>query len=38
MALIRQMPISGPILNCMNSMAASPPIVVNELAQTSGIA
>ena len=31
MALIRQMPMSGPILNCMNSMAQRPPIVVREL-------
>ena len=31
MALIRQMAISGPILNCMNSMATRPPMVVREL-------
>ena len=34
---MRQMPISGPILNCMNSMAARPPTVVSELALISGI-
>ena len=37
MALIRQMAISGPILNCMNSMATRPPMVVRELELISGI-
>ena len=37
-ALIRQMPMSGPILNCMNSIAARPPIVVSELAPISKMA
>ena len=37
-ALMRQMPISGPILNCMNSIAARPPTVVSELAPISGMA
>ena len=30
--------MSGPILNCMNSMAARPPTVVRELAPISGMA
>ena len=30
--------MSGPILNCMNSMAARPPTVVRELALISGMA
>ncbi len=37
MALMRQMAISGPILNCMNSMATRPPMVVRELELISGI-
>ena len=37
MDLIRQMPISGPILNCMNIMAARPPMVVRLLAPISGM-
>ena len=37
-ALMRQMPMLGPILNCMNSMAARPPTVVRELALISGMA
>ena len=36
-ALIRQIAISGPSLNCINSIAAIPPIVVIELPATSGI-
>ena len=37
MALMRQMAISGPILNCMNSMATRPPMVVRELELISGM-
>ena len=33
--LIRQMPISKPILNCMNISAASPEMVVSELPEIS---
>ena len=36
-ALIRTIPISAPIPNCMNSMATRPPIVVRELPVISGI-
>ena len=36
-ALMRQMPISGPSRNCMNSMATSPPTVVRLLAPISGM-
>ena len=36
--LIRQRPISPPILNFMNIIATSPPMVVRLLAQISGIA
>ena len=36
-ALIRTIPISLPIPNCMNSMAIRPPIVVSELPDISGI-
>ena len=37
MALMRQVAISGPILNCMNSMATRPPMVVRELELISGM-
>lgn len=37
MAFMRHMPMSAPILNCMNSIAASPPTVVRELALISGM-
>ena len=37
MDLIRQIAMSGPILNCMNIMAARPPIVVRELEPISGM-
>ena len=36
-AFIKQIAISWPSLNCMNSMATKPPIVVRELAPISGI-
>ena len=35
--LIRQMAISGPTLNCMNSMAMRPPMVVRLDAPISGM-
>ena len=38
MALIRTIPISGPILYCMKVMAIRPPTVVRELPDISGIA
>ena len=38
MAFMRQMPMSGPILNCMKSMAARPPMVVRALALISVMA
>ena len=37
MALMRQMAISGPILNCMNIMATRPPTVVRQLDEISGM-
>ena len=37
-ALIRQIAISGPSLNCMHAIAAIPPTVVSELPNTSGTA
>ena len=36
-ALIRQMAMSGPILNCMNIMAIRPPMVVRLLEPISGM-
>ena len=38
MALMRQMAMSGPRRNCINSMATRPPTVVRLLAPTSGMA
>ena len=35
---MRQMAMSGPMRNCMNIMATSPPMVVRELAPISGMA
>ena len=36
--LISTIPISGPILNCINVIATRPPTVVSELPVISGIA
>ena len=37
MDLMRQMAMSGPSLNCMNSIATMPPTVVRQLAPISGM-
>ena len=37
MDLIRQIAMSGPSRNCMNSIAIRPPTVVSELAPISGM-